>query len=160
MRLLLLALLLSCGGSASQGVLCRVTIGSNTKDKIPCARTASSTGGEGSLRAHFTHEVFADIDFAIEVAFSGEMRTGTFTDTDAGAHSTITYDSGFATISSYVETINEGAPKQGSYSMTLTNIGAPVTSGGVTTYPDAHGTLTASLISTANGNALQLNATF
>src|SRR2546430_1721191 len=94
MRLLLVALSLSCGGSAPEGILCQVTFDSS-RLRLPCVKTVLSSSTEGMFRAYFQLGRVVDAFLEIEVAFSGEMRIGTFTDADPGARSTITYDVGF-----------------------------------------------------------------
>ncbi len=93
--------------------------------------------------------------------FAGPMHTGTYGSTDAGANGAVNATPNSS--SSQTWTAAAGSSSQGSYTMSLTDLGSSVALGSGLAYPGVHGTLDATLpaaASTGASGTVTLHAVF
>ena len=165
---LALVVIAACGGSNDinnngQGT-CSVTLSGAQTGTYDCQAMLgafSSTDNKSTAGAGTTGSTPPTVSLAF--AFAGDLHTGTFKDTDAGAIGITSVQT--ATNAFWASEVGQSNsdPKRGSYTLTLTSTGTRVAGNGGAAYLAVKGTLTAVLepvSGTGSTGNVNLTATF
>ena len=156
----------ACGGGTTtpgQGTCSATLTGAltGTYDCQAALGAYSSTDNKSNFGGSTTGNTFPDVAFAI--AMAGDLHTGTFKDTDAGAIGIITVQGANNQFWTAEVGQSNSNPKQGSYTVNLTSIGNRVAGNAGAAYIGLKGNVTAVLAPVAGTGAtgnVNLTATF
>lgn len=160
--------LAACGGSSGIGNngqgTCSVTLSGAQTGTYDCQAglgSYSTSDNKSGFGAGTTGATPPTLAFAF--VFAGDLKTGTFKDTDAGANSAVTVQTASNAFWSENVGLNNSDPKRGSYTLNITSTGTRVTGNQGAAYLAVQGTLTAVLEPVAGTGAtgnVNLTATF
>jgi len=160
--------LAACGGSAGPGGTpqnrCTVILSGALSGSFNCSTAAFgswSSGANQSTLGFGVNGTASTPAVGVGLFFAGPMHTGTYKSTDAGANGAVSATPNSS--SSQTWTAAAGSSSQGSYTMSLTDLGSSVALGSGLAYPGVHGTLDATLpaaASTGASGTVTLHAVF